>query len=91
MLMRLTRLCLLLLGLGLAPAAWGQGAPGTASVSPPIEAAFEAVRANPRVSKALDGIKADDGRTFEEQKHIAQMPERRPLGALQLRAALRQT
>jgi acetylornithine deacetylase/succinyl-diaminopimelate desuccinylase-like protein len=26
------------------------------------------------VSKALDGIKADDGRTFEEQKRIAQIP-----------------
>ena len=29
---------------------------------------------DPRVSKALDGIKADDGRTFEEQKRIAQIP-----------------
>ena len=72
--MRLTRLCPLLLGLGLAPAAWGQGAPGTPSVSRPIEVAYEAVRADPRVSKALDGIKADDGRTFEEQKRIAQIP-----------------
>src|SRR3954464_7176080 len=74
MLMRLTRLCPLLLGLGLASAAWGQGGLGTPSVSRFIEVPYEAVRADPRVSKALDGITADDSRTFEEQKHIAQIP-----------------
>ena len=48
--------------------AWGQGGP--ASVDP----AFEAVRADPRVGRLLEEIRADDARTFEEQKRITAIP-----------------
>jgi tripeptide aminopeptidase len=43
-------------------------------VGPAIEMAFEMILADPRVVKALDDIKADDARTFEEQKRITEVP-----------------
>ena len=46
-----------------ASQAWGQSAP-----------AVDALLANPKIVKALDDIKADDGRTFEEQKRITEIP-----------------
>jgi tripeptide aminopeptidase len=39
-----------------------------------VEAAYQAIFANAKVTKALDDIKADDARTFEEQKRIAEIP-----------------
>ena len=39
-----------------------------------VETAYQAVFANPKVTKALDHIKADDARTFEEQKRITEIP-----------------
>lgn len=48
-----------------ASQAWGQAAPSPA---------VEALLANPKIVKALDDIKADDARTFEEQKRITEIP-----------------
>jgi tripeptide aminopeptidase len=39
-----------------------------------IETAYQAILANPKVTKAFDDIKADDARTFEEQKRITEIP-----------------
>src|ERR1700712_3496795 len=46
-----------------ASQAWGQSVP-----------AVEALLGNPRIVKALDDIKSDDTRTFEEQKRITEIP-----------------
>ncbi len=42
--------------------------------SPAIDAALQAILANPKVVKTLDDIKADDARTLEEQKRITEIP-----------------
>ena len=39
-----------------------------------VEIFSQAILANPKVAKALDDIKADDARTFAEQKRIAEIP-----------------
>jgi tripeptide aminopeptidase len=39
-----------------------------------IELAIEMILADPRVVKALEDIKANDARTFEEQKRITEIP-----------------
>ena len=41
---------------------------------PAIESAFQAILANPKVSKTLEDIKADDARTLAEQKRITEIP-----------------
>src|SRR5882762_11888685 len=41
---------------------------------PAVDAAFQAILANPKIVKALEDIKADDARTFEEQKRITEIP-----------------
>jgi acetylornithine deacetylase/succinyl-diaminopimelate desuccinylase-like protein len=46
-------------------------APGAGSA---VEAASQAILANPKVIKALEDIKADDGQAFAEQKHITEIP-----------------
>jgi tripeptide aminopeptidase len=58
----------LLLVLSLISSARAQG---TTSA---VETAYQAILANPKVTKALDDIKADDARTFEEQKRITEIP-----------------
>jgi len=50
----------------------GQALPQTPP--PAVDAAFQAILANPKVIKALDDIKADDARAFEEQKRITEIP-----------------
>jgi tripeptide aminopeptidase len=42
--------------------------------SPAADAAFQAILTHPKVAKSLDDIKADDARTFEEQKRITEIP-----------------
>lgn len=44
------------------------------SAGPAVEAAFQAVLANPKVAKTLEDIKADDERTLAEQKRITEIP-----------------
>jgi tripeptide aminopeptidase len=44
------------------------------STTSAVETAYQAILANPKVTKALDDIKADDARTFEEQKRITEIP-----------------
>src|SRR4051812_13696821 len=39
-----------------------------------VDAAFQAILANPKVIKTLDDIKADDARTLGEQKRITEIP-----------------
>jgi len=39
-----------------------------------VEIFSQAILENPKVAKALDDIKADDARTFAEQKRIAEIP-----------------
>jgi len=46
-------------------------APGAGSA---VEAASQAILANPKVIKALEDIKADDGQAFAEQKRITEIP-----------------
>lgn len=49
----------------------GHDARGQGAAVDPI---FEAVRADPRVRRLLEEIRADDARTFEEQKRITAIP-----------------
>ena len=49
----------------------GHDARGQGAAVDPI---FEAVRAGPRVRRLLEEIRADDARTFEEQKRITAIP-----------------
>lgn len=44
------------------------------AAAPGVEGSLSAVQGNARVAKALEALRADDGRTFTEQKHIAQIP-----------------
>ena len=39
-----------------------------------VDAALQAILANPKVVKTLDDLKADDARTLEEQKRITEIP-----------------
>jgi tripeptide aminopeptidase len=45
-----------------------------AQATPPTLATFQAILADPKVTKTLDDIKADDARAFEEQKRITEIP-----------------
>jgi acetylornithine deacetylase/succinyl-diaminopimelate desuccinylase-like protein len=54
----------------LAKQASAQGA----AAGPAVETAYQAILAHPRVIKTLEDIKADDGRTFDEQKRITEIP-----------------
>jgi len=45
-----------------------------APISPEVERAYQAILAAPAVRKALDDLKADDARTFEEQKRLTEIP-----------------
>src|SRR5215813_3372768 len=60
----------LVLLLSLIGSARAQGTPSASA----IDTAYQAILANPKVTKTLDDIKADDARTFEEQKRIAEIP-----------------
>src|SRR5258708_1707714 len=42
--------------------------------SPAVEAAYQAILANPKVVKTLEDIKADDDTAFAEQKRITEIP-----------------
>src|SRR5580765_3090248 len=42
--------------------------------APSMDAALQALLASPKVTKALDDIKADDARALEEQKRITEIP-----------------
>jgi tripeptide aminopeptidase len=42
--------------------------------TPSMDAALQALLANPKVMKTLDDIKADDARALEEQKRITEIP-----------------
>ena len=53
----------------LAPGHGARGQ-GAAAVAP----TFEAVRADPRIRRLLEEIRADSARTFEEQKRITEIP-----------------
>lgn len=44
------------------------------AAAPGVEGSLSAVQGDARVAKALEALRADDGRTFTEQKHIAQIP-----------------
>jgi tripeptide aminopeptidase len=55
--------------LWLGPGARAQDGPAVA-----VAPAFEAVRADPRVAALLDALRADDARTFDEQKRITAIP-----------------
>jgi tripeptide aminopeptidase len=44
------------------------------AVAADIEQAYRAILADPKVKKTLDDIRADDGRAFEEQKKITEIP-----------------
>ena len=54
----------------LAQQASAQGSPA----GPAIESAFQAILANPKVTRTLEDIKADDARTLAEQKRITEIP-----------------
>src|SRR6266436_2614125 len=46
----------------------------SAAAGSAVEAAYQAILTSPKVIKALEDIKADDSRTFEEQKRITEIP-----------------
>lgn len=46
----------------------------TGATTAQVDATYQAILANPAVAKALGDIKADDGRTLEEQKRITEIP-----------------
>jgi tripeptide aminopeptidase len=46
----------------------------TASPGSPVDSAYAAILTNARVIKTLEDIKADDARTFAEQKRITEIP-----------------
>jgi tripeptide aminopeptidase len=46
----------------------------TASPGSPVDSAYAAILTNAKVVKTLEDIKADDERTFAEQKHITEIP-----------------
>lgn len=46
----------------------------TPSVAPEIDAAYQAILANPKIIKTLDDIKSDDGTALAEQKRITEIP-----------------
>src|SRR6202171_5695082 len=46
----------------------------TASVGSPVDSAYAAILTNAKVIKTLEDIKADDERTFAEQKRITEIP-----------------
>src|SRR5229473_8054734 len=60
---------LLLAGTPLAKQACAQTPAGSA-----VEAAYQAILANPKVIKTLEDIKADDATAFAEQKRITEIP-----------------
>jgi len=63
-----------LVALLLAGLAKPAGAQAPAAAGPGVEAAFLAILVNPKVTKALEDIKADDDRAFAEQKRITEIP-----------------
>jgi hypothetical protein len=46
----------------------------TPAAGPAVEAAYQAILANPKVIKTLEDIKADDDTAFAEQKRITEIP-----------------
>src|ERR1700682_770611 len=46
----------------------------TPAAGPAVDAAYQAILANPKVIKTLEDIKADDGAAFAEQKRITEIP-----------------
>src|SRR3979411_30593 len=46
----------------------------TASPGSPVDSAYAAILTNAKVIKTLEDIKADDARTFAEQKRITEIP-----------------
>jgi tripeptide aminopeptidase len=46
----------------------------TPSVAPEIDAAYQAILANPKIIKTLDDIKSDDDTALAEQKRITEIP-----------------
>jgi acetylornithine deacetylase/succinyl-diaminopimelate desuccinylase-like protein len=58
-------------------AGWPSAKPAGAQAPAPgpvVEAAFQAILANPKLIKALEDIKADDDQAFAEQKRITEIP-----------------
>src|SRR5258708_565529 len=63
-------IAVLLMTVSLAQQAFAQ----TPATGPAIDAATQAILANPKVIKALDDIKADDDTSLAEQKRITEIP-----------------
>jgi tripeptide aminopeptidase len=72
--MKILKRSIAIAALLLAAGPWA--APVTAQVAAgsAVEAASQAILANPKAIKALDDIKADDDRAFAEQKRITEIP-----------------
>ena len=66
---RRTALAIALFASSLGMSASAQDAPK----SSPVSAAFDAVRADPKVAKALADLETDEARTYGEQKQIAEI------------------
>src|SRR5712671_3547733 len=59
----------------LAGGPWAnQACAQTPAAGPAVEAAYQAILANPKVIKTLEDIKADDDTAFAEQKRITEIP-----------------
>jgi len=70
----LTLLAAVLVGAMLATLATAQNDATQLPIAPEVENAYQALLAAPMVQKALDDLRADDARTFDEQKTITEIP-----------------
>jgi tripeptide aminopeptidase len=70
----LTLLAAVLVSTTLATPATAQNDAPPRPIAPEVEQAYQALLAAPMVQKALDDLRADDARTFDEQKTITEMP-----------------
>jgi tripeptide aminopeptidase len=72
--MKILKRSIAIAALLLAASPWAAPVSAQVSAGSAIEAASQAILANPKAIKALDDIKADDDRAFAEQKRITEIP-----------------
>ncbi|HLX17637.1 MAG TPA: M20/M25/M40 family metallo-hydrolase [Bradyrhizobium sp.] len=72
--MKIVKRSAFIAALWLAAAPWAPTAAQSPAAGAAVDAASQAILASPKVIKALEDIKADDGQAFAEQKRITEIP-----------------
>jgi acetylornithine deacetylase/succinyl-diaminopimelate desuccinylase-like protein len=72
--MKILKRSIAIAALVLATGSWAAPVSAQVSTGSAIEAASQAILANPKAIKALDDLKVDDDRAFAEQKRITEIP-----------------